>query len=109
MTSATQDQMVEAGQDVFRSQAENVWFIDSVTDFPYPVITKNDMMNIPTRDDGPLYWAYDSWWANAYTPAQFYFADRPVLTATDSLLPGIYDPAELAKNPIDRAVENGWF
>jgi len=109
LTSGGQEALVEVGQNVFRSQAENVWFIDSVTDFPYPVITKNDMGNTPTAEDGPLYWAFDTWWANAYTPAQFYFENRPLVTAEESRLPQMYDPEELAKNPIDRAIEYGWF
>jgi hypothetical protein len=86
-----------------------VWFIDSVTDFPYPVITKNDMKNVPTKDDGPLYWAYDTGWDKSYNPMQFYFENRPPVTMADSLLPKMYDPAEVAKNPIDRGLENGWF
>jgi peptide/nickel transport system substrate-binding protein len=109
LTSGSQEQMVEYGKEVWRSQAENVWFLDSVTDFPYPVVTKNDMKNVPTTDDGPLYWAFDTWWAKSYNPVQFYFDGRPLVTAEESKLPLIYDPAEVAKNPIDRAVENGWF
>jgi peptide/nickel transport system substrate-binding protein len=109
VTSGSKEQQVEYGKDIWKSQAENVWFIDSVTDFPYPVITKNDMKNVPTRDDGPLYWAYDTGWDKSYNPMQFFFDDRPPVTMEESLLPKMYDPAELAKNPIDRGVENGWF
>ena len=109
LTAGSEEEMREAGLKVWRSQVENFWFIDTVADFPYPVVTAKDMKNIPTREHGPLYWSWDVWWANAYTPAQFFFEGRPQITAEDSLLPQMYDLAQRAKHPIDRAVDHGWL
>ena len=109
LTGGTDEEIREAGLKVWNSQVENFWFIDTVTDFPYPVVTANDMRNIPTKDDGPLYWSWDMWWANAYTPAQFYFENRPQVTAEESLLLEMYDPEQLALHPIDRAIDHGWL
>jgi peptide/nickel transport system substrate-binding protein len=106
--AATMEERIEAGRKTWQSQAENIWFVDTVTDFPKPVVTKDDMMNVPNSDDGPLFWSWDVNWPKAYEPVQFFFAGRPLITASNSLLPEMYDPDELAKHPITRAVDYGW-
>ena len=106
--STSREEVKKWGQKILDEHAENIWHIDTVNDFPHPMIVKNDIKNFPTEEDGPLFYIWSTWWTDAYYPEQFYFEDRPQVKYEDSLLTAIY-PVESRKDPVERAKENGWL
>lgn len=107
--STSREELIYWGQKMLDNAAENVWRITTVCDFPHPMIVNNDIANYPTKDDGPLIYEWSTWWTNAYEPTQFFFKTRPQLTYEESLLPHIYSPSEMSKDPLQRAMEYGWL
>jgi peptide/nickel transport system substrate-binding protein len=104
---ADPEERIRLGKLAMEIYAEDVYNLDTVTNFPHPVVTKNDMRNVPTREHGPLYFGYDALWMKAYNPMQLYFEGRPAVSMAESGLPARYDPAEMAKDPIDQMIERG--
>ncbi len=106
--ATSRDEMIKWGRKMLDNAMENVWVIGTVSDFPHPIIVKNDLLNFPTEKDGPLIYEWSTWWTNAYEPAQFYFKDRPQVKLEESGLPKLY-PVDKLKDPITRAKEEGWL
>jgi peptide/nickel transport system substrate-binding protein len=106
--ATSRDEMIRLGRKMLDNAMENVWVIGTVSDFPHPMIVKNDIMNFPTEKDGPLIYEWSTWWTNAYLPPQFYFKDRPQVKFEESGLPKIY-PVDKLKDPITRAKEERWL
>ncbi len=106
--ATSREEMIKWGRRMLDSAMENVWVIGTVSDFPHPIIVKNDLLNFPTEKDGPLIYEWSTWWTNAYSPPQFYFKDRPQVKFEESGLPKIY-PVDKLKDPITRAREERWL
>ncbi len=106
--ATSREEFKKWGQVMLDSAMENVWTLGTCSNFPHPMIVKNDLKNFPTEEDGPLLYIWSTWWTNAYEPAQFYFENRPQVTYEESMLPDIY-PVEDRGDPVSRAIEAGWL
>jgi peptide/nickel transport system substrate-binding protein len=106
--ATSEEEVIRWGQVMLDNAAENAWRIGTVNDFPHPMIVKNDLMNFPTSDDGPLFYIWSTWWTNAYEPSQFYFEARPEITFEETRLKNVY-PVDERGPIIERALENGWL
>ena len=62
------EERVEAGKNILRSQAENVWAIGVIGLGPHPVIVRDDLKNVPRYG----YWGWDSRWSWPYYPETWY-------------------------------------
>jgi peptide/nickel transport system substrate-binding protein len=61
---------IEAGKNILRSQAENIWAIGIIGLGPHPVIVRDDLHNVPRHG----YWGWDSRWSWPYYPETWYIA-----------------------------------
>ena len=106
---STEAEFNEISRKIWDNVIENVWTLDTLSEFPRPVIGKNDLMNQPTEEHGPLFWAWDFWWIHPYYPMQFYFADRPELARSESQLFDYYSPERMNADPVKYSIERGWM
>ena len=64
------EERIEAGRNILRSQAENLWAIGIIGLGPHPVIVRNELRNVPSQG----YWGWDSRWSWPYYPETWYLA-----------------------------------
>lgn len=103
----SKEDRIKWGLKVNEIRAENVWTIETVSYSPSPVIVASDLINFPTKADGPLLFIWDTWWTNPYVPAQFFFEKRPQINESQSKLFEYYDSHD--KDWIKIAKEKGWL
>ena len=64
-----EDRRTEAGKNILRSNAENIWVIGTVGLAPHPVVVSARLRGIP--HDG--IWGWDNRWTLSYHPSTWYF------------------------------------
>ena len=68
-TTVDKAEQIRLGQAIMASQAENLWTIGTVGLPPVPVITRDNLMNVPA--EGIIAW--DNYWGQSYYPEQRFF------------------------------------
>lgn len=67
--ATTEEEYIRLAQKIFNFHAEYLIYIGTIGMFPWPVIAKNDLKNIPKEG----WWSWDSNFWIAFEPAQFFF------------------------------------
>ncbi|MGC9064437.1 MAG: ABC transporter substrate-binding protein, partial [bacterium] len=68
-TTLSDKERIKLGQEILKSNEENLWTIGTVGLAPQPIIAKNNLRNIPEKG----LWGYDHLRTYPYFPAQFFF------------------------------------
>jgi len=68
LAAETEEEKIALGQQIWQSQADNVWMIGTVGMAPYPVIVKSNLRNIPEQG----IFSGDLLWLHGYNPEQFF-------------------------------------
>ncbi len=63
-----EEEGIEAGKNILRSQAENLWAMGIIGLGPHPVIVRDELRNVSRHG----YWGWDSRWSWPYYPETWY-------------------------------------
>jgi peptide/nickel transport system substrate-binding protein len=69
LSTTIESQRTKLGQEILKSNAENLWTIGTVGLASVPIIARNNLRNIPEKG----IWGWDYFWAMLYNPEQFFF------------------------------------
>jgi len=72
LSTTIESQRTKLGQEILKSNAENLWTIGTVGLAPVPIIARNNLRNIPEKG----IWGWDYFWAMLYNPEQFFFKQK---------------------------------
>jgi len=74
-TALDEEERIEIGREIVKSQAENLWQISVIGNIPKEVFAKNNLRNVPQEEDPESIWGFDFFWAYLYNPEQFFFKE----------------------------------
>ena len=68
-TTMDEARRTEAGKNILRSNAENIWIIGAVGLAPHPVVLSSRLRGVPANG----IWGWDNRWTLSYHPSTWYF------------------------------------
>ena len=68
-TTMDEARRTEAGKNILRSNAENIWIIGTVGLAPHPVVLSSRLRGVPANG----IWGWDNRWTLSYHPSTWYF------------------------------------